>query len=73
MTKLVHAIYVGGVLKPLEPLEGIPENSKVEIAVEVPSLHPDVEKLFGTLPREDAEEMKRIIEEEFEKVDQGEW
>ncbi|OGW61775.1 MAG: hypothetical protein A2V83_08460 [Nitrospirae bacterium RBG_16_64_22] len=73
MTKLVHAIYSGGVLRPLEPLEGIPENSEVEIAVEVPCLQPDLERLFGTLPREDADEMKRIVEEEFERVDQGEW
>lgn len=73
MTKLVHAIYEGGVLRPLEPLEGIPENSEVEITVEVPSPHPGLERLFGSLPREDADEMKRIVEEEFEKVDQGGW
>ena len=73
MTKLEHAIYSGGELRPLETLEGISEKSEEEIAVEVPCLQPDLERLFGTLPREDADEMKRIVEEEFERGDQGEW
>lgn len=69
MKKEIHAIYENGILRPLEPLEGIPEKSEVEFTIQSPSSYPDLKDLFGTLPKEDADEMKKIIEEEFEKVD----
>jgi len=73
MKKEIHAIYENGILRPLEPLEGIPEKSEVELTIQSPPSPPDLKDLFGTLPKEDADEMKKIIEEEFEKVDLNEW
>ena len=66
----IQALYEDGVLKPLEPLDGVAERSQVRVTVEVnePGSHSLLD-CIGILPNEDAEEMKRIIEEEFGKAD----
>jgi len=33
MLKTIHAIYEHGVLRPVEPLEGITENANVEVTI----------------------------------------
>lgn len=73
MKKIIHAIYENGVLRPLEPLEEVAENSEVELAIHYPPTPPPLKDLFGILPKEDADEMRKIIEEEFEKVNLNEW
>lgn len=74
MTRIIQALYEDGVLKPLQPLEGVAERSQVQITVEVREDRPHpLSECFGILPDEDAEEMRRIIEEEFERVDENEW
>ncbi len=67
--RAVEAIYKRGILRLLEPLEGFPERCKVKVTVEVtePQTRP-LSDCVGILPAEDAEEMRRIIEEEFERV-----
>ena len=74
MTQTIDAIYENGVFKPVQPLRGINERARVKITVESTSVegHPLLE-CMGILPDEDAEEMRRIIEDEFEKVDLHEW
>ena len=68
MKKTIHAIYEHGVLRPLEPLKEIEENSEVELEIQYPTtLHP-LKDIFGILPKEDANEMRKIIDEEFEKI-----
>ncbi len=73
MKKEIHAIYENGILRPLEPLKDIPEKSEVELTIQSLPARPDLKDLFGTLPKEDADEMKKIVEEEFEKVNLNEW
>lgn len=74
MTKTIHAVYEQGVLRPLEPLEGIPEQSEVILTVAPLAISgPSWEKLCGILPKEDADEMRRIAEAEFETVNVDEW
>lgn len=73
MKKIIHAIYEHGVLRPLEPLEDIAEKSEVELEIEYPPPASPLKDIFGILPREDANEMRRIIDEEFERVDLNEW
>lgn len=73
MKKIIHAIYENGVLKPLEPLEEIAENSEVELAIQYPPVREALKDVFGILPKEDADEMRKIVAEEFEKVDMNEW
>ena len=74
MTRTINAIYEGGVLRPLESLEGIAEHARVKITVEdVESPGGGLAECIGTLPDEDAAEMRRIIESEFEQVNLGDW
>jgi predicted DNA-binding antitoxin AbrB/MazE fold protein len=74
MVHIVDAIYEGGILRPVRPLEGIAEHSRVKITVEVTerATHP-LSDCLGILPDEDAEEMRHIIEDEFEQVNPDDW
>lgn len=74
MTRRISAVYEGGVLRPLESLEGIAEHSQVKLTVE--SVEPEDDGMadcIGILPDEDAVEMRRIVQSEFEQVDMNEW
>ena len=74
MTRKFNAIYEGGVLRPLQSLEGIAEHAHVRLTVE--SVDPAGNGLadcIGIMPDEDAAEMRRIIENEFEQVNLREW
>lgn len=72
MVQTIEAIYENGVLRPLQPLEGITEHVKLRITVEVeePQRHP-LADCIGIMPAEDAEEILHIIEDEFGKVNYG--
>lgn len=74
MTKTIHAIYEHGILRPLEPIEGIGENTEVEvtIAVKQKELSP-ILRFAGILSEEEANKMLRIVEEEFERINLDEW
>lgn len=74
MTKTIHAVYEHGVLKLSEPLEGIPERTEVIVTLvqKAVSQYP-WERVCGILPKEDADEMRRIVEAEFETVNLDEW
>ncbi|MCS6831819.1 MAG: antitoxin family protein [Armatimonadota bacterium] len=74
MTQTVDAIYENGVLRPVQPLSGIRERSRVRVTIEVrdSSTHP-LADCVGILPDGEAQEMRQIIEEEFEKVNPDEW
>jgi predicted DNA-binding antitoxin AbrB/MazE fold protein len=69
----VEAIFENGTLRPLEPLEGIEEKARVRIAIEpLTEPHP-LAGCFGILPDSDAAEMRRIVDEEFERIDHSAW
>jgi predicted DNA-binding antitoxin AbrB/MazE fold protein len=70
MVHIVEAIYEQEVLHPVQPLSGITEHSRVTVTVELKEQLPHpLADCIGILPDEDAEEMLRIIEDEFEKGD----
>ena len=74
MTQKVDAIYENGVLRPLSRLDGIAERSKVRLTVESePDESHPISDCIGIMPDEDAAELSRIIEAEFEKVNPSEW
>jgi predicted DNA-binding antitoxin AbrB/MazE fold protein len=73
VTVTTEAIYENGVLRPLKPLEGLKEHSRVTVTVTEGDMPHPLADLAGTLPREDAEEMMRAIEAEFERIDPDEW
>jgi hypothetical protein len=62
------------VLRPLEPVEGLSEYCRVKVTVEMaePARHP-LADCIGILPDEDAEEMRHIIGDEFERVNLRDW
>ncbi|MGD0886198.1 MAG: antitoxin family protein [Thermodesulfovibrionales bacterium] len=74
MTKTIEAVYEKGILRPLSPIKGLRSRQKVHITLDtvLKKKHP-LAGLCGTLPDKDAAEMMRVIEDEFEKVDMGEW
>ncbi len=69
MTRAVRAIYENGVLRPLDPVEGIAESSEVRLFIRGAGQAARLAESIGILPEEDAEEMIRIIEEELEQTD----
>jgi predicted DNA-binding antitoxin AbrB/MazE fold protein len=74
MTRRLEAIFENGVLRPVTPLEGVAESSRVTVSLEMPdSNNHALSGCIGIMPAEDAEEMMRIIEEEFEQVDPRDW
>jgi len=74
MTKTIHAIYKQGLLRPLEPIEGIKENTEVEITISVGNVGPShILKFAGILSDDEANRMILTVEEEFERVDMNEW
>ena len=73
-TQKVEAVYENGSLKLSRPLQGIAEHAHVVVTVETEEVeHHPLGDCVGSLPTEDAEDMQRIIEEEFEKVNADEW
>ena len=74
MTKTIHAIYKQGLLRPLEPIEGIKENTEVEITISVGDASPShILEFAGILSDDEANKMLQTVEEEFERIDMNEW
>jgi predicted DNA-binding antitoxin AbrB/MazE fold protein len=74
MAETVEAVYEKGMLRLDRPLQEVPEHARVKVTVEqarVPR-HPLID-CIGILPDEDAAEMSRAIEAEFEQVNAREW
>ena len=73
MTTTIEAIYENGVLRPVKPLEGVPEHSQVTLTLVETHPAPDWMKCVGIMPDEDAAEIRKIIDEEFGKVNPDDW
>jgi predicted DNA-binding antitoxin AbrB/MazE fold protein len=74
MTRQIEALYENGILRPLEPLEGVAEHSRLRVTLELEDgpAYP-LASYVGTLSDEDAREMLRIVEDEFERIDPDAW
>ncbi|MBS4028726.1 MAG: antitoxin family protein [Ignavibacteriales bacterium] len=66
MTQTLEAVYENNMLKPLTPLQGLLEQQRVEVIVSVQAKKQSLRSLVGTLTQNEAQEMQRTIEEEFE-------
>ncbi len=74
MVKIIHAIYERGVLKPLEPIEGIEENTEVEVTVSTEKdASSPILRFAGVLSEEEANKMIKVVDDEFERINQDEW
>jgi predicted DNA-binding antitoxin AbrB/MazE fold protein len=74
MSRRITLVYEDGVFKPVEPVTDIPEHGRVEaiLGSPFPPGHP-FEGWVGGLSDEDAAEMIRVIDEEFEQIDPNDW
>ena len=73
MKKTVEAVYENGVFRPLERPEGIAEHRHVILTVTFEGTPLSLGDLSGRISVDDAEEMRIIVEREFERVDLREW
>ena len=73
MKKTLEAVYENGVFRPLKRPEGIAEHRQVTLTVTAEEKPSSLADLFGRISADDAEEMRTIVEREFERVDLREW
>ena len=73
MSQALKAIYEDGVLRPLEPVLGIKEHTEVHLVLRTSGSGHPLAGCVGILPDEDAAEMSKIIEGEFERIDADSW
>lgn len=74
MTKTIHAVYEHGVFKPLEPVEGIEENTELDVTVSIgEEVSNTVLKFAGVLSDDEAAGMMKTVDEEFERINLNEW
>ncbi|MCL4295159.1 MAG: antitoxin family protein [Anaerolineae bacterium] len=70
----LEAIYENGALRLLTQPEGLAEHSKVKITIEAEEAQsPSLLQFAGILTDEEAADLIRVIEEEFERIDPNEW
>lgn len=75
MTETIEAVYKKGALHPLKPLKGVKADARVRLTVEpisTATAHP-LERFAGILSAEEANEMLRLVEEEFERIEPNAW
>jgi predicted DNA-binding antitoxin AbrB/MazE fold protein len=74
MVRLVRAIYENGVFRPLEGVEGLPDQSAVNLRIEHANANGgSLSEFAGLWARDEAEEIEALIEAEFERIDPREW
>lgn len=73
MTKTIEAIYSNGVLRPVVPLTDLRENGRVTITITTARSGHPLEGWVGGLSDEDAHEMLRVVDTEFEQVNPDDW
>jgi predicted DNA-binding antitoxin AbrB/MazE fold protein len=73
MQRTIEAVYANGVLRPLSPVDFLDENRQVTVTVTVPEGTRPLAGWVGGLSDADAEEMRRVIRDEFERVDPNDW
>jgi len=72
MLQPIEVIYEDNVLKPVTPIKGLQEHEKVFVILYSPPPKSDLRDLVGTLTKEEAEKMQKLIDEEFGKIE-GDW
>lgn len=72
MTRTLEVVYEDEVLKPLVPVEGVQEHERLRVILCPRPDRSGLRKLVGTLTHEEAEEMMKVIDAEFGRIE-GEW
>jgi predicted DNA-binding antitoxin AbrB/MazE fold protein len=71
--RTIEAIYENGVLRPMQPLDWLEEKRKVTVTVSTPDSSSPLSGWVGRISDEDAEIMRRVIDEEFGQVNPDDW
>ena len=69
----LDAVYEDGVFRPLKTPTGLAEHRRVTLTVTAEFVPASLAELAGSMALEDAEDMRNIVEQEFEHVDPSEW
>jgi predicted DNA-binding antitoxin AbrB/MazE fold protein len=69
MKETLEAVWEDGVFKPLRAPSGIREHGRVTLTVTNVIASGSLADIHGVMPSEDADEMRKIVEREFESVD----
>ena len=69
----LDAVYEDGVFRPLQPPTGLTEHRRVTLTVTSETGPSSLADLAGSVSHADAQDMREIIEREFERVDPREW
>ena len=72
MPQMIEVIYEDNVLKPLMPIEGLKKREKTWAIFCPRTKRETLHELVGTLTHEEAEEMRKVMDEEFENIE-GVW
>ena len=73
MKETLQAVFENGVFRPLKRPEGIAEHRQVTLTVTAEEKPSSLADFSGRMAPDDADEMREIVEREFERVDPREW
>lgn len=73
MKKTLEAVYENGVFRPIKRPVGLAEHGRVMLTVTAEEAPVSLVDSAGSISADDAQEMREIIEREFERVDPREW
>ena len=73
MSETIPAVFENGVFRPLRRPRGLVEHHHVTLTVDVEEQVSALAEVSGSLAPEDAQELREIIDREFERVDAKEW
>ena len=73
MSETIPAVFENGVFRPLRRPSGLVEHHQVTLTVDVEEQVSVLSEVSGSLSPEDAQELREIIDREFEHVDPREW
>ena len=73
MKETLDAVYENGVFRPLRAPTGLGPHSRVTLTVTAEETVSSLADCANRISREDAREMREIVDREFEHVDPREW
>ena len=72
MTKAIEVVYEDNVFKPLGPVEGLKEHERMVAIFSPRPVKKGLRDVAGTMTHDEAMAMQKLIDDEFEKIE-DEW
>lgn len=73
MKETLRAVFENGVFRPLRRPKGLAEHREVTLTVTVKESSSSLADFGGRISSSDAQEMREVVEREFERVDPRDW